>query len=42
MDAGNPATTETYMRRGPDEKLERIEAIAPPRLRKGPFDLKAN
>jgi len=31
------ATTEIYTRSDPSEKLEAIEAIVPPRLRKGSF-----
>ncbi len=31
------ATTEIYVRADPDEKLEAIEAIVPPHLRKGTF-----
>ena len=34
---GNPATTEVYTRADPTEKLEAIEAIVPPHLRKGSF-----
>ena len=33
----NPATTEIYTRNDPSEKLEAIEAIIPPNLRKGRF-----
>jgi len=33
----NPATTEIYTRTDPSEKLEAIEAIIPPNLRKGRF-----
>ena len=33
----NPATTEIYTRTDPSEKLEAIEAITPPNLRKGRF-----
>jgi site-specific recombinase XerD len=33
----NLATTEIYVRADPSEKLEAIEAIVPPRLRKGKF-----
>ena len=33
----NPATTEIYTRTDPSEKLEAIEAITPPHLRKGQF-----
>jgi integrase/recombinase XerD len=33
----NLATTEIYVRADPSEKLEAIEAVVPPRLRKGKF-----
>ena len=33
----NPATTEIYTRTDPSEKLEAVEAITPPHLRKGQF-----
>ena len=33
----NLATTEVYVRADPSEKLEAIEAVVPPRLRKGRF-----
>jgi integrase/recombinase XerD len=33
----NLATTEVYIRADPTEKLEAIEAILPPHLRKGSF-----
>ena len=33
----NLATTEVYTRADPTEKLEAIEAIVPPHLRKGSF-----
>jgi integrase/recombinase XerD len=33
----NLATTEIYVRADPTEKLEAIEAVVPPRLRKGKF-----
>jgi site-specific recombinase XerC len=34
---GNLATTEIYVRADPSEKLEAIEAVVPPHLRKGKF-----
>ena len=30
-------TTEVYLRAGPSEKLESVEAIVPPELRRGRF-----
>jgi len=33
----NLATTEIYVRADPSEKLEAIEAVVPPHLRKGKF-----
>jgi integrase/recombinase XerD len=33
----NLATTEIYVRADPTEKLEAIEAVVPPRLRRGKF-----
>ncbi len=33
----NLATTEVYVRADPSDKLEAIEAVVPPRLRKGKF-----
>jgi site-specific recombinase XerC len=33
----NLATTEIYVRADPSEKLEAIEAVVPPSLRKGKF-----
>ena len=33
----NLATTEVYVRADPSQKLEAIEAVVPPRLRKGKF-----
>jgi integrase/recombinase XerD len=33
----NLATTEVYVRADPTEKLEAIEAVVPPSLRKGKF-----
>jgi site-specific recombinase XerC len=33
----NLATTEVYVRADPDQKLEAIESMVPPNLRKGKF-----